>query len=50
MPKTAQQSNAARQLIRTLMRTTTLRTEPGKLGQEIVRMKGTKDELFRNVK
>ena len=41
MPKTARQGNAARQLIRTLMRTTILRAEPGMLGQEVVRMEDT---------
>ncbi len=39
MPKTARQSNAARQLIRTLMRTRALRTEPGLRWQEVVRMR-----------
>ncbi len=50
MPKTARQGNAARQLIRTLMRTMSLEGRTGLLGQEVVRMGGDCSELFRFVK
>jgi hypothetical protein len=50
MPKTARQGNAARQLIRTLMRTMTSRRKPESAEQEVVRMGRNCSELFRNVK
>lgn len=50
MPKTARQGNAARQLIRTLMRTMSLRRRPAFEGREVARMGGNCNELFSNVK